>query len=250
MNASIENEIEDYLTHAKSGSTGWMPKFLGLLTACLVGGVLSFFVLEQIYPVYSLADLIPPPMPTPEIVQEIQAKTRDFTSKNGAIDCAILGACLGLSLGLITSRNKRIQSAIAGATGGAIFGGVVGFMIGHYVADLLIRHSDQSMLESSFVFFAVWGVIALGIGLGISLVHRNARQTLSAVLSAIVGGALGAIAFNVASSTLNPSSNLTCITPGTTNERILWIACGVLMILVGFALGMRNVKSAKLGSAN
>jgi hypothetical protein len=223
-----------------ANNRGWNPSFVSAVGACLVASIAGFLVIDAITPVSPWPDLPEMGMsPSDAVIKLYHDAEYAHHSHNGAINVGILGATIGLLLGLVTVSRRRILSGIAGAIGGFVGGAASGYVIGQYVARGRIFQGEQLMWISTMYHFALWGSIGVGIALALSAVHPNIRQTSSAVISALVGGLLAAIVFNLACTTFYPMSNLLLITPQTAVERMIWIGSGALLLGLGFGLGMR-----------
>ena len=222
---------------------GWMPGIVGSLSACILGGLLSFIVLEMLAPIFPFADLPElGPTPSAKLIQEYHKAEFAFRSNNGAADCATIGLCIGALMGLVTVRTKRVLSMIAGGIGGLIGGAIAGYLIGDLVAHGLIFKAEQTVLRSTLFHLAVWASIAVGFAFAICLVHPNVKQSLAALIAGLVSGAMASISYNALGSILYPMSDLSFIVPNSLNERVLWFATGAIALGVGFGMGTRSKK--------
>ncbi len=224
-------------------SNGWTPAIVGSLSACIAGGLISYFVLNSLTPIFPFPDL--PELglgPPPELVQKYHDAEYAFRSNNGAVDCGIIGLCVGAMMGLFTVQSRRFLSLIAGGLGGLLGGAIAGYSVGQFVAQGLIVKTDMTLLHSTLFHLAIWCSIAIGLALAICLVHPNAKQSLAALIAAVVSGALASISYNALGSTLFPFANLALITPTAVSELILWIASSSIALGLGFGLGMRKAK--------
>ncbi len=222
-------------------NSGWTPAIVGSLSACIVGGLISYFVLKSFIPIFPFPEL--PEMglgPPPELVKKYHDAEYAFRSNNGASDCAIIGLCIGAMMGLFTVRTRRILSTVAGGIGGLLGGAIAGYFIGQLLAHGLIVKTEMTLLHSTLFHLAIWVSISIGIAIAICLVHPNAKQFLAALIAAVISGALASISFNALGSTFFPFSNLALITPNSVNELILWIGTSSIALGVGFGLGMRK----------
>ncbi len=217
----------------------WQPSILLSLIAALLGGVVGFLILYKLHPYFPRPEL--PDMPQYPS-EELRALYRDaelkFHSQNGAFDCAILGGCLGLLLGLITGR-KRLLSALAGTLLGAIAGGVAGVGIGYKVATDINSSTQQTLLLSSLYHFAIWAALGTFVFAALAIVN-DLKQMGSVIISGVLAGILASLAYNVASSILFPTANLSLITPGPSSQRVIWFASGCLGLGLCLGLGFRK----------
>ncbi|MEQ1825440.1 MAG: hypothetical protein ABL921_05815 [Pirellula sp.] len=211
------------------------------MTACILGGIAGYSLLQRLAPMYPFANL--PEMgdnPPAALVKQYHEAEYAFQSHNAAANCGLLGACIGLFLGLLTVNRRRILTSMAGGLGGIVGGVVAGYIVGQYVAYGQIFKSDQSLLMSTTYHLAVWASMAIGACLAICAVHPNLRQTGSALVSALVAGSLAALVYNIVCTTLYPLANLLLIHQSNANERLVWVASGAGLLGLVIGLGMRS----------
>lgn len=238
----------DSTSAINSSDRSWQPSILLSVIAATLGGVVGFFILYKLHPYFPRPEL--PEMPQYPS-EELRALYRDaelnFHSKNGAVDCAILGGCLGLLLGIFTSR-KRVLSAIAGTTLGVLSGGIVGAGIGYRVATDINSSAEQSLLLSSLYHFAIWGAIGILVFTAIAVFH-DLKQIGSAIISGILAGVFASLAYIVVSSIMFPTANLSLVFPEPSTQRFVWIASGCLALGLCLGLGLRTPKTPAAPSA-
>ncbi len=215
----------------------WQPGLLSSIVACLVGGAVTFAVLLKLHPLFTLPELPELGMyPSPELIKQYQEAYSEFGSKNGAVDCAVLGGCMGLAFGLLTANGKRVVGSIAGAVSGVLAGSAIGFFVGMQLASDFNGGTNQSITLATMYHFAIWGGICLVVFSAISLMYK--RKNLSnAIAAALIGGLFASAVYNVISGIMFPTmrSFVPSITPTEMNNRILWIAC--CSLTVGLCLG-------------
>ena len=235
----------DTLSASDSAEQSWQPSILLSLVAGTLGGVVGFFILYALHPFFPRPEL--PEMPQYPS-EELRALYRDaelnFHFQNGAFNCAILGGCMGIVFGLFTGRSsKRILSAIFGMVLGAIAGGLAGGGIGYKVATDINSSTQQTLLLSSLYHFTLWVVIGIFVFAALA-VCNDLKQMGSVVISAVLAGIFASLAYNVVSSIMFPTANLSLITPESTTQRIVWMASGCLSLGLCLGLGFRKSNAA------
>jgi MFS family permease len=231
---------------ASNGSDrSWQPSVLLSLVAATLGGAVGFLILYKLHPFFPRPEL--PEMPQYPS-EELRALYRDaelnFHFKNGAFDFAILGALLGLLFGLFTGRSsKRILSAIFGMVLGVIAGGLAGGGIGYRVATDINNSTQQTLLLSSLYHFTLWAAIGIFVFAALA-VCNDLKQMGSVVISGVLAGIFASLAYNVVSSIMFPTANLSLITPDPTTQRIVWMASGCLSLGLCLGLGFRKSNAA------
>lgn len=225
----------DSLPTTNSIDPTWQPSVLLSIVAAALGGVVGFFILYKLHPFFPRPEL--PEMPQYPS-EELRALYRDaelnFHFQNGAFNCATLGGCLGLLFGLFISRSsKRILSALSGIVLGVIAGGLAGAGIGYKVATDINNSTQQTLLLSSLYHFAIWAAIGTLVCAAIA-VFNDRKQMGSVLITGLLAGIFASLAYNVISSIMFPTANLSLITPESTTQRVVWVVSGCLSLKADF----------------
>lgn len=219
---------------------GWRPTLLMTLAASILGGVVGLSILRSYHPVFPKPEL-------PEMAQFPSEAERalhsnaelNYHRENGASNYALIGGCLGFFIGVLTTCGmKRVYSSITGSIAGAAAGGSVGWLIGERVGTDINASVQQSLFLSALYHMAVWAAIALLVFVTIALWH-DLRQIKNAIVGGLIGGLLASLIYNVVVSIVNPSANLSIITPEQTTESIVSIGLGSLALGLCLWLGFR-----------
>lgn len=226
----------------------WQPAVWQLLLGAVLAGILGFLVINQIHPYYPLPELPElGPYPSKKLLDEHKAAELDFHRHNEAVNCGVLGGLLGLFTALFAAKRK-VVSCLVSSVLGVVAGSGIGHVIGEMAANSINQSTQQSLPQSLSYHSAVFAVISLAVWGSITLINRPSR-ILPAVISAVVGGVLGALIYNVVCSLTFPLSNLSIITARTTTERAIWVTSCALGLAICWALGARSSKQPVVGDA-
>lgn len=225
MSNSTDSQVES------SSATGWKPS-IGLATVATLAGGLVAFGIFQPYGVFFRYEALPelPIEPSPEQMAEFTKAHTDFYSRNYGMQLGIVGACIGLVVGGLTVSRKRVVSALVGCFLGMLAGGIAGYLCGFSTALAMVRSSDQSLVQSSLLHFAIWGSIGVWVAAGVGMVQGGVAQVAKAVPAGLIAGVIVVVAHTMVFSIAFPSSNLIQFVPESFAERLTWIVvCGVLL---------------------
>ena len=173
-------------------------------------------------------------------------RTREL--KEGALQCAIIGACSGALLGLgmgLAVRSTR--GAVLGLLAGAVVTGAVGSLGGLVVVRLFrdMPHFTIPLVDLSgptpramVAHVALWSVLSVGVALAAGVATRRAVNIPKALLAGVVAGVVGAALVQVLATAIFMAARTERPVPTdspTHLVRILWV--GLWSVTYGLALG-------------
>ncbi|MEZ6133886.1 MAG: hypothetical protein R3C53_03140 [Pirellulaceae bacterium] len=224
----------------------WSPGLQAATLACIGGGLVAFFVIRSLHPYFAFADL--PELgiaPSEEMVAKHIAATQAFWAHNYALDFGVLGLALGAVIGAVATATRRIPSCIAGAASGLVGGAAAGYGAGLMVARTIRLSADQSLVNSTLLHFAVWGTVCGLIVFSISCIQAGVMRALNNLVIAILLGLGIAALYNLGTSLIANSYDLTFIFPTTLVHGLVWAITCSAMLGLGLHFGLRPAPASK-----
>lgn len=215
--------------------------WLGLV-ATVFGGVLAWFLLEWIHPVFTVPEkyaILPAPVP-PELSAELEQLTWRLHLANAVVVLAIVGAFVGGFLGLGEGvAQHSLRSAALGLGGCALIAGAFGAsagLIGHFFFQWQYYAGKESLIGWTMAMQAAM-LAALGLGAGLAVGILLGRQRLlvaSCAVAGVLAGVLAGLLFPYLASRYLPVAASEIVIPEAGPARLLWIAlaAGLLGLIV------------------
>jgi hypothetical protein len=201
----------------------------GLLVA-LLAGLAAWGVLQVTLPVFRIPDelaLLPTPAPIEKLL-ELDAAMGVASRQNAAYALGIAGALMGVFLAAAesVSRGRVLTSIPKGLFAGLLAGlaGVAAGWLGSPTRDALMPVTDWSPMAKTIVLqMVVLGLVALGVGLGISLPYARFRLLVHCLLGAVLAAALAAIIYPPVMGYLRPIADTELVVPGSRGGLLPWL---------------------------
>lgn len=229
---------------SEDGRGGWpwfgRPRWI-LLYSGLIAGAVAFGIGEKTH------DLVPveehPTNLQGSTVMQSEWKDRAAAAtKNGALTYGVLGLCLGAGLGIAGGLARRSTPRTAGA---GVLGAVLGAGLGGGLAWWTLlwflkardNYTDLDLLVSLGMHASLWGMLGAWAGLAFAIGLGDYRRIPSAMISGLIGAALGALAYDFIGAAVLPLA--------ATDEplAVTWVARLLACVLVslGAALAVAAV---------
>jgi hypothetical protein len=220
--------------------TDWPPRFLRLVLGAVFAAGLGFVVLKAMYPVFVLpVDVATVPEQAPiEVYQKYDQAKHELDGKNYSVVFAIIGAVLGASCTVCAFGFKSIRALLVATVCSAILGGI-GAQLSNEMFNFMRANSGRNislmgvsfdgMKQSIVGYSLLWGLIGLGVGLGIGS-HHGFRKTIVAGISGLLGGVVGAMIFVILTAQVSISTTMNQTLPIHGQTQVVW------MVLMGIAI--------------
>lgn len=230
----------------------WPPSLFRLVLAALVSAGLSFLVLKAIYPVFVLPEdiaYVPEQAPI-EVYQKHDEAQYEADGKNFAVVFGLSGAILGFCSVAFAFGIKQTKAIGVGVVASSVLG-VIGAFLSNWMFNYMRTSSDQSvslfgislngMAQSMVGYFLLWGLIGLGVGLGVGAV-RAPSKSFVAGFSGLLGGAFAAMAYVLLASQISISTVMNRVLPDGNMTQALWLVFFPVVTVACIALGSGEKK--------
>jgi hypothetical protein len=217
-------------------------------TAALLGGLLTWAVLQAVLPVFTLPEELanlPSPVPAEKAVELDLAMAR-INRYHAILAVAILGLAVGGLLAAAESYSRGSWRRVVGTglPGGAIAGlfGAGAALAGSLVLEAPQALAGWSPLAKTVVVQAVtFAGLGLGIGVGLAVPRGNLRLTANSAIGGTLGGLLAALIYPSLVGYLLPITQTERVMPRDALSRLIWLAMASLLIgIILTGLGRRN----------
>ena len=245
---SEEQPVSDSNSPHKSNLLGvWPPSLLRILLGAVLAAGLGYVVLKTMYPIFVVpVEIATFPEQSPLWMYERLEKVKsEVDGKNYSVVFGILGAIFGASC-VVFSFGARSVKAIFIALVGAAAMGVVGAYLSNWMfynmratsgKDALIMGIALDGMKQSIIGYSLlWGLIGLGVGLGIGSV-RGVGKSLVAGISGLCGGILAAMIYVVLTAQFSIGTTMNQVAPNGNLSQAIWLALFTVVIVVCIALG-------------
>ena len=229
-------------------SRDWPPSFLRLVLGAVFAAGLSYIVMETMYPIFVVPPEIAILSETGPLSEQLELEEAQYVvdGKNFSIVFGVIGAIFGASC-VVCSFGARFVYAIVIAVVGSAAMGVVGANLSNWMfnnlretvgVDLLIMGITLDGMRQTILGYALlWGLIGLGVGLGVGSV-RGVGKSLVAGISGLCGGALGAMIYVIVTAQLSIGTTMNRVFPGDNTRLAIWLVLFHVVIAVCIALGL------------
>ncbi len=216
---------------------------LMLLLSALVGGALTWFLLQNSYPMFDIPEELlertkgaRETLP-PELQAAFKEAYQRVDSNHAIVVSGILRALLASLLAVGEGIARRsLRTAVSGAVLGILVGGILGGLAG--LAGFLLDNYLESFpgLSKLARTLCVQGVLLGGLGAAVGLAFgaltRRTSATLTCLAYGLLGGGLAALIWPVCAALVLPTMDPDCTIPSQGSVRLLWIA----VVSVAFGL--------------
>ena len=208
---------------------------------------LGYIVLKTMYPIFVVpVDIANVGEGSPiAVYQRLDKAKFEVDGKNLSIVFGVIGAVFGVSC-VVFSFGIRSVKAIAVAVVGSAAMGVVGANLSNRMFNNLRETSGKdlpimgitlnSMWQTTLGYALLWGLIGLGVGLGIGSV-RGVGKSLVAGISGLCGGVLGAMLYVVLTAQFSIGTTMNRVIPDGNTSQAIWLVLFSVVIAVCIALG-------------
>jgi hypothetical protein len=225
----------------------WPPNLLRLVLGAMIGAVLGFIVLKTTYPIFEVSyEIRTFPEQSPAWLYERLDKAQyEVDGKNFAVVFGITGALLGASCAVLAFGARSIRAILIAVLGAAALG-VLGAILSNWMFNNMRVNSGKDavilgialdgMKQSIVGYSLLWGLIGLGVGLGIGAI-RGVGKSLVAGISGLCGGVLGAMVFVIVTAQISIGTTMNAVVPFSTTSQAIWFVVFPITISICIALG-------------
>ena len=245
---SEEQSVSDLNSPTKSNLAGhWPPSLLRLVLGAVFAAGMGYFVLKTMNPIFVVPDeiaIFPEASPI-ELYQRLDKAKFEVDGKNFSIVFGVIGAVFG-AICVVFSFGARSVKAIIVAVVGSATMGALGANLSNRLFNNLRETNGQdllvwgfkldSMWQTTLGYALLWGLIGLGVGLGIGSV-RSVGKSLVAGISGLFGGVLGAMLYVVLTAQFSIGTTMNRVIPDSNTSQAIWMVLFPVVIAVCIALG-------------
>ena len=225
----------------------WPPSFMRLVLGAVVAAGLGYVVLKTVYPTFVVPiDIAVFPEQSPLWMYERLDKAKyEVDGKNFSILFGVIGAILGASCAGFSFGARSVKAIVIAAVGAAALG-VLGANLSNWMFDNMRVNSGKdmhmmgitldSMGQAILGYALLWGLIGLGVGVGIGSV-RGVGKSLVAGIAGLCGGALGAMLYVVLTAQFAIGTTMDRVLPYSNTGQAFWLGLFPIVIAVCIALG-------------
>lgn len=235
----------------------WPPKLPLTVLGALVAVGIACLIMKTMYPIFVVPEdiaILPDPPPTAAVLKLEKAQF-SVDAKNFSILFGLIGAVFGASCVLFTFGIRSIKAIVIGAiAAGAL--GVVGANLSNLMftrlrassnGDLLVMGLKiDSMMQNILGYGVLWGLIGLGVGIGIGSV-RTFGKSVVAGTAGLVGGLLAAMVYVLLVAQLTPNAVMSHVFPLDITSQAIWLLMFMVLIAAAIPLGTGE-KRAKVAT--
>lgn len=253
---SPEPAVSDSNSPTNSNLRGdWPPKLWRLVVAAVLTAGLGYIVLLTMYPIFVVpVDIATFPEQSPVWMYErLEKANSDVDSQNYSIVFGVIGAIFGASCVVFSFGVRSVKALVIAVVGSAALG-VVGANLSNWIFthmratsgnDTLIMGIALDGMKLSILGYSLlWGLIGLGLGLGVGSV-RGVGKSLVAGISGLVGGALGAMLYVVLMAQFSIGTTMNEVVPLGSTSQVIWLLLFTVVIAVCIALGSGEKRPKK-----
>ncbi len=245
---STAQQSSDQSLPASTDSDGvWPPRLGRIVLGALLAGGIGWMILNSVYPIYEVPPeiaILPDPPPT-EKVLELEKAQYAVDRQNFSIVFALTGAvlracCAGFAFGAKALRPLLIAAIAAAALG------VVGANLSNelFTKIRLTSGSDRvllgitldSMKQTILGYSSLWGLIGLGVGIGVGA-FRGGAKMVTAGIAGLAGGLVIAMLYVLIVGQLLPNATMSHVFPPDTSSQVIWFLVFSAGIAATIALG-------------
>ena len=245
---SEEQPVSDSNSPTKSNLRGdWPPNFLRLVLGAVFAAGLGYIVLKTMHPIFVVpVEIATFPEQSPLWLYERLDKANfDVDGKNFSIVFGVIGAIFGASCVVFSFGARSVYAIVIAVVASAAMG-VVGANLSNWMFNNLRATSGKDLLimgitldgmrQTILGYSLLWGLIGLGVGLGIGSV-RSVGKSLVAGISGLCGGVLGALLYVFLTAQFSIGTTMNRVFPADNTSQAIWLVLFTVLIAVCIALG-------------
>lgn len=225
----------------------WPPSFLRLVLGAVFAAGLGYVVLKTMYPIFVVPiEIAVFPEQSPLWLYERLDKANfEYDGKNYSLVFGVIGAIFGASCVVFCFGARSVKAVVIAVVVSAALG-VVGANLSNSIFahlratdgnDMLIMGITlDSMKQAILGYSFLWGLIGLGVGLGIGSV-RGVGKALVAGISGLCGGVLAAMLYVVVTAQFAIGTIMNRVLPHSNTSQAIWLVLFTVVIAVCIALG-------------
>ncbi len=233
----------------------WPPSILRLVLGAILTAGLGYIVIKTLFPIFVVPlDIATFPNQSPVWMYErLDNATYFVDGKNYSLVFGVIGAIFGASC-VVFSFGARSVKAIVIAVVAAAALGIAGANLSNWMFNHMRVNSGNevrimgialdSMKQSILGYSLLWGLMGLGVGLGIGSI-RGFRKSLVAGISGLVGGVLGSMIYVILTAQLSIGTLMNTVLPHHNNSQAIWMVMFTVVIAVCIALGCGEKRSGE-----
>ncbi len=231
-----------------SGADGiWPPRLGRIVFGALLAGGIGWVILKSVYPIFEVPPemaILPNPPPTEKII-ELEKVQYAIDGQNFSIVFGLTGAVLGAYCAVFAFVAKGLRPLlIAAIAAGAL--GVVGANLSNeiFTRIRLTSGSDRVLLGITFDamkqailgYASLWGLIGLGVGVGVGSFRGGAEMVTSGI-AGLAGGFVTAMLYVLGVGQLSPNESMSHVFPLGSSSQVIWFLVFCMGIAAAIALG-------------
>ena len=225
----------------------WPPRFLRLVLGAVLAAGLGYIVLKTMYPIFVVPiEIAVFPEQSPLWLYERLDKANfQVDGKNLSIVFGVIGAIFGASCVVFSFGTRSVRAIVIAVVASAALG-VLGANLSNSLFNHLRATSGEDVLFMGFTldsmkqvivgYSLLWGLIGLGVGIGIGSV-RGVGKSLVAGISGLCGGVLGAMLYVILIAQFSIGTTMNRVLPLSNTSQATWLLLFMLTIAVCIALG-------------
>jgi hypothetical protein len=253
---SQEHPVSDSISPNQTNLRGdWPPNFFRLVLGAVFAAGLGYIVLKTMHPIFIVpVEIATFPEQSPLWLYERLDKAKfEVDGKNFLVMFGVVGAIFGASCVVFAFGARSIKAIIIAVLGSASMG-VVGAILSNWMFNNMRANSGKDavilgialdgMKQSIVGYSLLWGLIGLGVGLGIGSV-RGIGKSLVAGISGLCGGILGAMLYVIVTAQVSIGTTMNEVIPFSTTSQAIWFVLFPVVIAVCIALGSGEKRSSE-----
>lgn len=241
-------QLSDQPLQASIDTDGvWPPRLGRIVLGALLAGAISWLILKSVYPIFEVPPeiaLLPDPPPTEALVALEKAQYA-VDSQNFSITFGLTGAVLGACSAVFAFGAKGLRPLLIGAIAAAALG-VVGANLSNEIFTkfrwgggndrVVLGITLDPMKQAMLGYASLWGLIGLGVGIGIGALRGGAKM-VTAGIAGLAGGFVTAMLYVIILGQLSPNASMSQVFPPNTSAQVIWFLVFCVGIAATIALG-------------
>ena len=225
----------------------WPPNILRLVLGAVIAAGLGYIVLKTMFPIFVVpVEIATFPEQSPLWLYERLDKAKvEVDGKNFSIVFGVIGAILGISCVVFAFGARSLKSIVIAAIGAGGLG-AAGAFLSNWMFNNMRTNSGRTamimgvsldgMMQSIVGYALLWGLIGMGVGVGIGSI-RSFLKSLVAGVSGFCGGVLGAMLYVFLTAQISIGTVMNRVYPLGNASQAVWLALFTVLVAVCIALG-------------